>query len=169
MRNNRIGSHAGNNTRKVIHTVHREISFTVILLWEYNNTRNDFNDERDQSKLKYCVGVYGLENVNDHHWPNAKIKTSLSIWTIQVKCADKTSRIGTESVSPPLLTEGGLDFRPAILWHYLTLPGSLFPFFIFLAIQKFSLIFSLPEFKLITCSINYGCGQQIISFCIYPE
>lgn len=86
LRNSGIGSDVGNNANKAIHSVHHDISFTVILLWEDSNTINYFYGERNQSRLKYYVGVCGLENSNKHQWPNTKIKTSPSIWAIQVKC-----------------------------------------------------------------------------------
>lgn len=57
---------------------------------------------------------------------------------------DKSSRISAESASPSLLTEGGLVISYNLQYcksDYLTFSGSLFPYFMFLAIAKFSLIF----------------------------
>lgn len=145
---------------KAVHVVHTEITFTTVLSQEHSNSGNNFYTEKDTGWLKYHAEVCGLENGNNPHWLNTKIRPLFQFEEFtEITTAESTQTLSPESslVSNTYITSqrrvSGLLLKPAILRDCVTFRCSLFLCFRFIAIAKSSLIFPSLEFKHFSCPV----------------
>lgn len=104
-----------------------------------------------------------------------KNQTPIAIWEIytRITTAESTQTLSSErslvSVTriAPQRRVFGLLLQSAILWDYITFPGSLFLCFRFIAIVKPSLIFPSLEFKLLSCSVLWMWRRHYFPLCRY--